>query len=197
MGFRPYLNLSQIISKYLIFASNVQNDAKKVQKCKNMENAKTCKNAKRRKNMQKSANKCKKTNKCTQVLKKCKKVQNTSNKCKQGQNMLTLRSDQMHKVTTYIMQNITDTMQKTYTPKYTHQQRANTQHMQEHTTCRMSVCHSLYNYSLLGRVSESQVMSITCGKDSGTDHGQHRSLQCHRQAQGSSNGSNAMSCGFR
>ena len=52
MGFRPYLNLSQIISNYLIFAFNVQKHATK---CKNM-HAKTCKKVQK---SAKSANKCK------------------------------------------------------------------------------------------------------------------------------------------
>ena len=93
MGFRPYLNLSQIISNYLIFASNVQKDAKKCKKmqkdakrCKMQKSAKTCKNTNNATNA-KNATKCKNMqqstkNAPTKVQKQCK---NTRHKCKQGQ----------------------------------------------------------------------------------------------------------------
>ena len=72
-----YLKFSQIISNYLIFASNVQKDAKKCKKMQKMQ-----KDAKKFKNMQKSAKTCKKVQK---MQKSAKKKQNAT-KCQKNCN---------------------------------------------------------------------------------------------------------------
>ena len=130
-----YLKLSEIISNYLIFASNAQKDAKNAKRCKQVQ--KTCKkvqkHAKKCKNMQKSAKTCKKVQKCKKVqncnkMQKCNKIQKIQKECKNNANI--------------------------------HDTNANKdKHMQEHTTCIKCVSlNSIIMIIFYCRISESQVI---------------------------------------
>ena len=105
MGFRPYLNLSRIISNYLklsqiilflhLMCKKMQKmqkyakNAKRCKKCKKMQkSAKTCKKVQKTcKKVQKMQKTAKKTMQQKQNAKKCNKIQKIQKECKNNANI--------------------------------------------------------------------------------------------------------------